>query len=94
MLTCKFCYRIASVVFDNELFCDRHYNSTNGVKQKNKYVNKKTVPKTGLESQLKKKYTKQLDRCIFPEEYEKLNIEFKKDVEIIIKQNPIYKTNP
>jgi hypothetical protein len=80
-------------VFDNELFCDRHFNSKTKPKDKWGHV-RKTVPKTGLESQLKISYSKKLERCILPEDYEKLNIEFKKDVEIIIKQNPIYKNNP
>ena len=48
------------------------------------------VPKTKLESKMKRRYTELISRPNTSEEFAKIVEDFKKDVEIIKKENKIY----
>jgi len=51
---------------------------------------RRTVPKTKLESKLKRYYTELISRPYTSEEFKQIVENFKKDVEIIKKENKIY----
>jgi len=57
---------------------------------KKKLIQKRRVPKTKLESKMKRRYTELISRPYTPEEFAKILEDFKQDVEIIKKENPIY----
>jgi len=52
--------------------------------------NLRRVYKTKDEAKLKIRYTELISRPQTPEQFAKIVEDFKKDVEIIIKQNPLY----
>jgi hypothetical protein len=82
---CKHCLEVSVVIYNDIFLCAKHYKlylkdlDTTPVR---------LVHKTALESSLKIKYMKLLDRCMLPEDYEALAIKFKKSIEYI--DNPLY----
>jgi hypothetical protein len=53
-------------------------------------INAKRVKRTPLESQMRYKYMALLKQPLTQKEFNQIIIDFKRDVEIIKKENPIY----
>jgi hypothetical protein len=85
---CEHCNETSAVIYNGIFLCETHHNRFN-LKEQNT-TPMRLVPKTALESSLKIKYTKLIEKCMLPKDYEALVIKFKKSLEQI--NNPIYIT--
>ena len=83
---CEHCQEASVVIYNDIFLCYKHYKLY--LKDLNT-TPVRLVYKTALESSLKIKYMKLLNRCMLPEDYEALAIKFKKSLEYI--DNPLYK---
>lgn len=88
MKTCHYCHAKATSIYNEEYLCRRHYKALY-LKTENKQPCR-LVPKTKLESKLKKKYMELISRPQNPEQFQKIIDDFKKDVELVKKENAIY----
>jgi hypothetical protein len=87
-MKCHFCIDKATSIYNEEYLCERHYKILY-LKTEHKRPTR-LVPKSRLESKLKKKYMELISRPQTPEQFNKIVEDFKRDVEIIKKENKIY----
>ena len=85
---CQYCKGALVVIYNNIKLCALHYKKFHLKDEKKTPI--RLVPKTTLESSLKRKYTELISRPYTPEEFDQIVTNFRIDVEIIKMQNPIY----